>query len=170
MQCPQCSATLEPTTYEDVLIHACNACGGEFIGGEELGHIVRTRHERFSTELKKARGERKPKFGIPIEETSRSLCCPGCGEPMKVVSYGGDSGIFVDRCESCDALWLDCEELERIQVLQERWSDEAPQQLQAISNDLETARRKAAERANKAFAGSRFAFVNALINRFLDAA
>ena len=54
MQCPQCSSTLDPTTYEDVLIHACNSCGGEFIGGEELGHIVRTRQERFSTELKKA--------------------------------------------------------------------------------------------------------------------
>ncbi len=169
MKCPQCSSPLEATTYEDVLIHACNGCGGEMIVGDGLGHIVRTRQERFSSELKRALSERKPTFGVP-SNMQRALCCPGCGEPMKVISYGGDTGIFVDRCESCDATWLDHEELERIQVLHERWSDEAPQQLQAIGTELEEARRRAASRASKAFAGSRFAFINALINRFLDAA
>ena len=170
LKCPQCAAALDVNTYEDVLIHACNSCGGEFIGGDGLGHIVRTRQERFSPDLKRALAERKPTFGVPSEKMQRSLCCPSCGEPMTVVSYGGDTGVFVDRCESCDALWLDHEELERIQVLQERWSDEAPQQLQAIGTELETARRRAAQRTSKTFAGSRFAFVNALINRFLDAA
>jgi hypothetical protein len=52
----------------------------------------------------------------------------------------------------------------------ERWADEAPQQLQAIAGKLEVARREVAEQTNDAFTGSRFAFVNALINRLLDVA
>ncbi|MHC4415163.1 MAG: zf-TFIIB domain-containing protein [Planctomycetota bacterium] len=169
MQCPQCSSALASLTYEGVPIHTCNACGGEFIGGQELAHIVHTRQEQFDPELKELLAERTPRFGVP-EEARRTLCCPACGEPMVVVSYGGDSGIFVDRCDSCDGLWLDHEELERIQVLQERWADEAPQQLRDIAGQLEMARQRAAQSTNAAFAGSRFAFVNALINRFLDAA
>ena len=170
MKCPQCSSALESTTYEAVPIHTCNSCGGEFIGGRELAHIVHTRQEQFDPELKELLAERKPRFGVPPEEARRSRCCPTCGEPMSVVSYGGDSGIFVDRCESCDGLWLDHEELERIQVLQERWADEAPQKLKDIAGELEQARRRVAESTSQTFAGSRFAFINALINRFLDAA
>lgn len=169
MKCPHCSTALEDTTYEDVLVHACNSCGGEFVGGDSLGRIVRTRQERFPADLKRALAERKPTFGVPSER-QRAHCCPSCGEPMKVIAYGGDTGVFVDRCSSCDAIWLDREELERIQVLMERWADEAPQQLQSISHELEEARRRAASRVSGTFAGSRFAFINALINRFLDAA
>ena len=89
---------------------------------------------------------------------------------MRVVNYGGDSGVFVDRCERCQGIWLDQQELEKIQLLTEQWADEAPQQLRALSSELETARQAAAAQTNSAFSGSRFAFVNAVINRLLDAA
>ena len=114
--------------------------------------------------------QRMPRFGVPEEQARRTHCCPTCGEPMQVITYGGDTGVYVDRCESCDGLWLDQQELERIQILSERWADEGPSQLAAIWDQLETARRQAAARTNKVFASSRFAFINALINRFLDAA
>ena len=72
--------------------------------------------------------------------------------------------------DHCGGVWLDRNELEHIQILTERWADEAPQQLQQVAGQLEAARRDAAEQANDGFAGSRFAFINALINRLLDAA
>ncbi len=170
MQCPQCSAPLESMEYEGALIHACNGCGGELLGGEALAHIVRERQEQFTPELRKALAERKPSFGIPEAQTERQLECPSCCTPMTVTNYGGNSGVFVDRCSGCGSLWLDQQELERIQVLMERWADEAPQELAKIAGKLQAARRRAEEMSSKGFEGSRFAFVNALINRLLDAA
>ena len=169
MKCPQCAQELKQVTYETVAIHTCASCGGEFIGTPELGHIVRARQERFSPELRELLAQRTPRPGVAAD-AHPALCCPGCGEPMVAFSYGGDSGVFVDRCSGCGSLWLDQQELERIQVLMERWADEAPQELAKIAGKLQAARRRAEEMAGKGFEGSRFAFVNALINRLLDAA
>ena len=52
----------------------------------------------------------------------------------------------------------------------ERWADQAPQELAKIAGKLQAARRRAEEMSSKGFEGARFAFVNALINRLLDAA
>ena len=170
MNCPQCTADLQRAAYEGVPLHTCNSCGGEFVGGEELGRIVRNRRERFSEALREALADHKPRFGHTASEPHRHLECPACGHTMSVVNYAGDSGIFVDSCHICGGLWLDHEELEKVQVIMERWADEAQPQIQALAGQLESARRKAAERASRTFGASRFAFVNALINRLLDAA
>jgi Zn-finger nucleic acid-binding protein len=170
MQCPQCAATLEAAEYEGVPIHTCNTCGGEFVGGEEFRRIVDNRKERFDAAMKDELAESKPSFGAVSTQPKRALPCPACGQAMKVANYAGDSGIFVDRCDVCSGLWLDHEELEKVQIVMERWADEAGDQIQAIAGELETARRKAADSTTGSFSGSRFAFVNALINRLLDAA
>jgi Zn-finger nucleic acid-binding protein len=170
MQCPQCSSSLASTLYEGVPIHTCATCGGEFIGGEELGRIVQTRQEQFSAELQDSMIGHEPSFGGTVTQPQRQLCCPACDGPMQVINYSGDSGIFVDRCAVCGGLWLDHEELEKVQFVMEKWADEAPAQLQAIAGELEMARRKAADAAGKSFSGSRFSFVNAIVNRLLDAA
>ena len=170
MQCPQCSRPMSQIDYEGVTIRTCEGCGGEFIGAVELAHIVKNRQQRFPEAMAEALVDHQPAFGVPAEQKSRTLTCPDCGSAMAVVNYCGDSGVFVDRCGHCGGMWLDRDELEHVQLLTERWTDAAPEQIRAIAGELETARRHAAERCDNAFCGSRFAFVNALINRFLDAA
>jgi Zn-finger nucleic acid-binding protein len=170
MQCPQCSTELRATSYEGVPIHTCESCGGEFVAGEQLATIVKVRQEQFAGELAESMARHRPTFGKIASQPNRVLTCPACGGQMKSGNYGGDSGIYVDRCEVCSGIWLDNEELEKIQIVMERWSDEAQPQIRAIAGELEEARRRAAESTSKAFTGSRFAFVNALINCLLDAA
>ncbi len=170
MQCPQCAAPLQAILYEGVPIHTCDACGGEFVGGDEFARIVDNRHEKFSGQQRLELADCKPSFGQTASQPDRSLECPACGQKMKVTNYAGDSGIFVDHCSVCSGLWLDHAELERIQVVMEKWADEASPQLQSIVEILEVARFEAATRTSETFSGSRFAFVNALINRILDAA
>ena len=170
MQCPQCGATLTPTAYEDVPIHTCETCGGELIGGEELSRIVRVRQVQFDERLKAEFEQHRPTFGGTGSRPRKALTCPACHGAMAPVNYGGDSGVFVDRCPVCSTVWLDHEELERVQIVMEQWADDAPAQLRAIAGELELARQRAAERTKGAFGGSRFAFVNAIVNRFLDAA
>jgi len=55
-------------------------------------------------------------------------------------------------------------------MLLEKWEDAAPAQLRSAAGKLNRARAEAAARTSKAFGGSRFSFVNAMVNRLLDAA
>ncbi len=170
MRCAICDTALATICYEGVSIHACESCGGEFLEPEQIAHIVRTREELFDQELDREAFAAAPCFGVPDEQVERQLECPGCSAAMNVINYGGDSGVFVDKCGQCGGVWLDHEELEKVQAIMEKWRDAAPIQIQAVAADLERARLRAAKSTQHAFHGSRFSFVNALINRVLDAA
>lgn len=170
MHCPKCGSTMGEIRYEGVGISTCDGCGGEFVGGDEMVHIVNTREERFAEAAAMAISGMKPMFGVPGSEREGQRQCPACTAPMTVVNYGGDSGVFVDRCDGCGGMWLDQHELENVQLLMERWADEAPADIKAIAGQLESARQRAAAAGDDSFSGSRFAFVNALMNRLLDVA
>ncbi len=170
MLCPTCSSTLRPIEYEGQDFHSCDSCGGEFIGPGELRAVVSCRHEQFDDALRSEMSRRTPAYGLPAGERDRQLACPGCGEEMRAINYGGDSGVYLDRCESCAGLWLERGELEKAQALMEEWQDKAPEALRGLAGQLREAQRAAVERTEGAFQGSRFGFINAVINRLLDAA
>src|SRR5688500_6262728 len=101
MKCPHCKAALRMSTYEGVSIHTCNGCGGEFVGPTELASVVKARELVFGQHLKKLFEDHKPIFGVPNSEVQRNLKCPECSGKMKLVNYGADSGIGIDRCDGC---------------------------------------------------------------------
>lgn len=170
MRCPIDDTQLEPVEYEGVLIQMCPDCGGELLAAEALAHVVRKREEVFGADWQSLVRDHEPRRGIPNHASQHLLSCPVCDEPMTTINYAGDTQVIVDRCESCHALWLDQHELEMAQVILEQWQAAAPERLRAIAGDIEKARAAAAERTSGAFSGSRFAFVNAMINRLMDAA
>lgn len=170
MNCPACKAALRRISYEDVQIHTCDGCGGEFVGAGEIAHIVNVRNERFSPELVAQIGKQAPSFAVPAPELKRTLDCPACRSKTKPINYAGDSGVVLDRCTACSGLWLDKAELEKIQVLLEEWQDQAPAKIRAIAGEIRESQRRAAALTTNAFRASRFSFVNAVINRILDAA
>lgn len=170
MHCAICDTALITICYEGVNIHACESCGGEFLEPEQIGQIVRTREELFDEEIDREAFSATPFFGVPDEQMERQLECPACAAAMNVINYGSDSGVFVDKCGQCGGVWLDHEELEKVQAIMQKWRDAAPIQLQAIAAELESARLRAAKSTQQAFHSSRFSFVNALMNRVLDAA
>jgi len=161
---------MRPVEYEGCLIYECPDTGGELLSGDALSYIVKKREETFAPDLVQETTTYKPLFASPVAETENILDCPCCNTPMRVVNYAGDTGVFIDKCPSCGAVWLDNEELEKIQALMEHWQDNAPEQLKAIADRLEQTRRAAADRGDRTFSGSRFSFINAVMNRFLDAA
>lgn len=170
MRCPNCSKTMSEIEYEGSLIHSCTGCGGEFIGAQALGHIVRTRDEQFDPLRAQQWGSLQPTFSLPDDYADRLMCCPCCDTAMQVGNYSGDSGVAIDRCTRCGGVWLDREELEKIQCLLERWQDEAPAALAACYQEIEQSQQRLIEQSRSAFRGSRFSFVNAIVNRLLDAA
>jgi Zn-finger nucleic acid-binding protein len=170
MHCPKCGGFLREVEYEGALIHTCDACGGELIRPEAIRTVVQRRDMRFGSPLTRAMAGKSPAFGVPAAESCPALSCPSCHRPMQPMNYGGDTGIFIDRCTGCGTMFLEHEELEKIQILIEQWEDAAPDQLRGIAGELERKRRETAESTSRAFAGSRFAFINAVMNRLLDAA
>lgn len=170
MHCPVCESELRELHYEGVSIWTCHSCGGELVPGDALGQIVNVREERFDTEARAMLESHQPHFGVPAGERGRELRCPCCLGSMQVINYAGDSGVFIDRCSGCQAVWLDEQELENVQILMERWENEAPAELRKVAGDLERAREEAIRNTEGSFCGSRLSFVNALINRLLDAA
>lgn len=168
--CPACDAALRAISYENIEIHSCDSCGGEFLDSQALAHIVRTREATFAADLRADLEDHRPAAGVPDDESKRAVRCPACDNRMNVVNYAGDTGVFIDKCSVCAGVWLDRHELEKIQHLSEKWKDEASEQVREIATRLEDARLAAATKAGAGFQGSRFAFVNAIINRMLDAA
>lgn len=170
MRCPNCRGAMTPAEYEGVKIHPCDHCGGEFVGAGEIAHIVRVREAKFDAGIEAQVAGVKPTYGLAPGSCHRRLACPACGEEMMPANYAVDSGIIVDSCRGCGGNWLDSGELEKVQALLERWEDEAPMRVARIGPELERARRAAAGSVERTFGASRFAFVNAIINRLLDAA
>lgn len=170
MHCPIDRSPLRPIEYEGCLVHTCDVCGGEAVGADALARIVNIREKVFGPRVHEIVGAHAPIPGEPSGHERRSLRCPFCDSGMGSVNYGTDTGILADRCFACGCLWLDREELEMVQTLMERWQDEAPRHIRRIADELEEARGRAERRAAGAFQGSRFTFINAIINRVLDAA
>lgn len=170
MHCPIDGNPLTPMQYEGVTVHTCTSCGGELVPGDQLAHIVRVREQRFDEQARAVLASFKPLPGIPNDDADRALHCPACENTMQVVNYSNDSGVIIDRCPACASVWLDRDELEHLQILMEMWHDRAPTGVREIAAELEMARMQAADASDAPFKASRFAFVNAIINRLLDAA
>ena len=181
MNCPSCSSVLRPIEYEGTELHTCDGCGGEFVSPEALAHVVNTRDAKApgasakpsasKSRVKNGTGARRaPVPGVAEQDPIRKLTCAACASPTTVFSYALDTGVRVDRCSVCGGVWLDKDELEHIQEILEEAEDNALARRAAAAAELERARRKSREVASGAFEGSRFSFVNAIVNRFLDAA
>lgn len=170
MRCPIDGRELTPMEYEGALVFTCESCGGDLLSGDTLSHIVRTRESTFGELWPQLVQHSRPIMGTPAKSLQRGLGCPVCAAKMTTVNYFGSSDIFIDRCLQCQAVWLDRQELERVQALVEQWQDQAPGQLAAISIKLEDTRKRTVAASESAFQGSRLSFVNALMNRLLDAA
>ncbi|GMV24594.1 MAG: hypothetical protein AMXMBFR58_06250 [Phycisphaerae bacterium] len=170
MNCPACAHQLRTIRYEGVSIESCDGCGGEFVSGSEMGRIVRARDERFGADHSAWAAGRGPVFGIKDADATTRFCCPQCRVPMNPINYATDSGVIVDRCGECGGMWLENSELEKIQTLLERWQDEAPGKISGAAQQLSDARAKSKRETSNTFGGSRVSFVNAVVNRLLDAA
>jgi Zn-finger nucleic acid-binding protein len=166
MQCPSCQGSLRPIGYEGIQIETCQSCRGEWLDGEELGHVVRAREVRFDEQERRAIAAATKITGVKLEDLDRDLPCPKCDGRTDAINYGGDTGIVIDRCPGCHGIWLDGGELERIQALVEGWEDNLPSDLAEYGPRLRQIAREVDERDDVRV--SMFGFVNTIINGILD--
>ena len=166
MKCPNCDNSLATMTYEGIRIETCPGCEGEWLDDGELGHVVRAREIRFDPQERRAVAEATKIKGVVLADVDRDLACPKCGGQTDPINYGGNTGLIIDRCTQCHGIWLDHDELEKIQMLIEGWEDGLPDDLAKHGPRLREIAREVDR--NDDCAPSRFAFLNAIINGILD--
>ncbi len=169
MNCPSCSSPLKPIWFEGTELHTCDGCGGEFVTPQALAHVVNTRDAKVPAHTHRS-VKQTPVAGVPKDVPIRKMNCPACGSGTTVINYALDTGVCVDRCGVCGGVWLDKDELEHIQVILEQAQDAAPMRIASAARELSKAKQDALQQTTGAFEASRFSFVNAVINRLLDAA
>ena len=167
MLSPVSGQPLRCEDYEGQEVYVCDQTGGELITADALTRIVSAREQSFSPELMREIDNHAPTFGVPSGERGRQLSCPVCGTSMDVINYAADTGVMIDRCPDCGAVWLDHGELERIQAILERFEDLASEQVSMLRSDVAQARRDMNDRLAEPPRVSRFAFVNRLINTLM---
>jgi Zn-finger nucleic acid-binding protein len=168
MNCPNCNKLLRTIDYEGIHIETCPSCGGEWLDAEELGHVVKAREVRFDSEERRAIAAAARVTGVVLADVDRDLTCPKCFAKTDPVNYGGDTGIIIDKCTGCGGIWVDHNELEKIQMLIEGWEDQLPEDLAKYGPRLRQITREVDERDDVTV--SRVGFINAIINGVLDIA
>ncbi|MGK0366927.1 MAG: Zn-finger nucleic acid-binding protein [Thermoproteota archaeon] len=124
MQCPSCQVNLKNIEYESCSIDICETCNGTWLDKDELTEIVQLKDESFKPEFI-AETLKDAKAGVPISERDKLVHCPKCTKNMTPVNYSYSSGIIIDYCPDNHGVWLDGNELERIQAHQEYWYKKA---------------------------------------------
>ncbi|MFC3151725.1 rhomboid family intramembrane serine protease [Litoribrevibacter euphylliae] len=117
--CPHCRyERLQVTHYHDEELDVCRQCAGVWFEHGELNSII----------SKVDNGEDDSDFegllGKDLGPTA--LSCPGCDAKLHRFQLLNDYDVEVDLCHQCDGVWVDYDELEKV--------EHSPRIHQALSN------------------------------------
>jgi Zn-finger nucleic acid-binding protein len=153
--------------YEGVTIDVCSKCRGVWLDQGEMEQIVNRRGRIFKAQEVEAVNRLCGANGVGKPEEPRNLRCPKCGTlPMKTLQYNYSSGIMIDRCGKGCGVWLDADELEKVQIHTELWQDKLEANRERFSNlagQVESDTRKTLDALSDATDPSRFRFINAML-------
>ncbi|MBL6988933.1 MAG: zf-TFIIB domain-containing protein [Bacteriovoracaceae bacterium] len=124
MECPKCAGELNIQTYEGIEIDRCSSCDGTWLDRGELTKIIETKEETFSEGLIQETLTTAC-AGVPKDEIRTLVKCPKCSKAMTAVNYDYSSGIIIDSCPEGHGVWLDKDELKKVQLHREHWEKEA---------------------------------------------
>ena len=105
MKCPTCAVDLEVRLAGPVEVDECPKCGGAWFEDDEL----RQAKDAWDGDLNWIDFELWETWDS-LDLRARELPCPSCDRPLVAVHYA-DTGVEVDCCPSCRALWLEDGEL-----------------------------------------------------------
>jgi len=146
MKCPSChTETMIKKDYESVEIDLCRSCLGVWLDEGELQSIVSDRTLKFSPEH--IRKTLQQTFaGIPkAEREKEKRPCPKCHKELNPLNYSYDSGIIIDTCSAGHGIWLDKNELEKIQHFREYWQDNTQENQSSLTKLIENVDKKSSK-------------------------
>ncbi len=114
---------MSPEWYEAVRIHVCPDCGGKWLGSQEMLTIFDRRdvsftdeeRDRFFDDLQDCQGKTKD-----VKAMHPEYRCRACQSLMSRIEYAYSSTVIIDRCPTCNGIFLDPGEIEKLQI----WNEE----------------------------------------------
>jgi Zn-finger nucleic acid-binding protein len=168
MKCPRCATVLNPVIYDGQNIEVCPQCQGEWLSSEELGKIVEHHDEVFTpAEIASIKGVNRELFTAEKDDHDE-LDCPHCGEQMEHFNYGETSGVILHKCHECDGIWMDKDELRKVEILVDGWKDALADDEKKYGPILAKVEKQEDAELDKNVSISKFGFVNAILRRFCE--
>ncbi|MCK5367826.1 MAG: zf-TFIIB domain-containing protein [Cyclobacteriaceae bacterium] len=116
MKCPSCQSELKRYNKNGVFINTCPICHGSWVDDSRRlkEYIVYLLLENNNIPVAKVELHKKPITIRQVDHPKRS--CPVCNCKLTTFNYGYDSNIILDKCDACNGLWMDKDELFKIAV------------------------------------------------------
>ncbi len=164
-KCPRCQTPLKDTEYENIPLDICPTCNGYWCDEGELTEVIKSREMIFSQDI---HPEIKATAGNPNKQKTANvelLPCVICGTNMQHINYQYSSGIMIDRCNLNHGVWLDKDELEKIQVFVERWevNSEVDEKYKQVLLSIKAESKEKWKKESESLKVSRFGFINTFL-------
>lgn len=108
MRCPREGTPLVASPFLGVTMDSCPNCDGTFLDAGELALIHGMAEDVVQGEA------------LDTQDPKGSVACPKCSASMVTRWFSPSRRTIIDRCPTCEGIWLDTAELKLI--LNEAWS------------------------------------------------
>lgn len=116
-RCPRDGSALSLVEYEGQSLEQCGQCHGFWCDGDELREIVHNTEKKFNPADHPEISAKETAAKVKSEQDlGADLCCIVCHQPMRRLNYAYTSGVVIDRCTKGHGVWLDRDEIEKIQL------------------------------------------------------
>ena len=108
MNCPKCKAELFTFEVEGISLEQCNSCEGIWFDKNELRQVK----DKADSDLNWMDFEIW-KHPEKFKAGRQKYDCPKCNVKMEVLDYD-HTNIEIDYCKSCEGVWLDKGEIQKL--------------------------------------------------------
>lgn len=169
MKCPRCHARLCDAELDDVKVEVCSECKGEWLYDGELQKLVEHHNEIFTPDEITAQAAVNKQIFTAGKDDDDELNCPACENVrMEHFNYGDTSGIILHKCTECDGIWMDKDQLERVEEVVDGWKADLNQDLKKFGPTLQKIEIEEQKELDQDVSISRFGFVNSVLRRFCE--
>jgi|ERR1017187_1327173 Zn-finger nucleic acid-binding protein len=169
MKCPRCNSVLQSVEYDNQKVEVCPDCKGEWLFAGELQKIVEHHNEVFTPEEIASLGAVNKEVFTAEKDDRDELNCPACENVrMEHFNYGDTSGIILHKCTECGGVWMDKDQLKKVEEVVDGWKADLNQDVKKYGLVLEKVEVQEQKEFDKAVSISRFGFVNAVLRRFCE--
>ena len=169
MKCPRCSSILQSVEYDGQKIEVCPNCKGEWLFAGELGKIVEHHDEVFTPEEIASLDAVNEEIFTAEKDDHDELNCPVCENvQMEHFNYGDTSGIILHKCTKCDGIWMDKDELTKVEEVVDGWKADLNQDAAKYGPILQKLEAEEQQELDRSVSISRFGFVNSVLRQFCE--
>jgi uncharacterized protein len=160
---------LKTVTYDGVEVEVCSSCQGEWLHAGELEKIAEHHDEVFTPEEIQSLDAVNQEIFTNENLDHDELNCPSCANVrMEHFNYGDTSGIILHKCPECDGIWMDKDQLTKIEEVVDGWKADLGEDIAKYQPVLDKVAAQEQEELDRAVSISRFGFVNAVLRHFCE--